>query len=687
MNCENVLNYIDNFFEDVYYSQKTEQAREKIVQMIIKEYEELLKKNDKTKSFEAIVRKYNSLEKMGTEAGFSKDDIDSWVIKEESADENKFSSEFKRIKKYYLGISLMLVLLFSAIVDTLNFKQLFYLVITILLSFVNVILIRKNNKKNLKKEKYTIDCYEEIRNQYDKYSRKSINCIFIFFVFLAGSLTNIIDLYFNSKGAEFIEYLFMVKGTIIIPLFLIFKNLLITDYLFKHCTLKYSKIYAKELKKLVIGSTLYWLISIIFIFFFQKIFVLNPIVLFELIYVLAMLIYNFKVIKKFTYKRRRYNKVLLTTCSILAVVILGYGFMSKDIWLVQPYINSIPNISESDMKITYDETDGIYTINNNKEEFKILQLTDIHLGGGLLSYDKDKKALEAVYELVSYTKPDLVIVTGDLTFPVGYASFSFNNTAPVMQFASFMRNLGIPWAFTYGNHDTESYAATSTWDLNELYKSMSYKTSKNLLYPYVQPSITGRNNQLIEIRNSDNTLNQALFLIDSNAYTDDGFNKYDYIHDDQVKWYKEKIEELNEKENKNISSLVFFHIPLQEYRTAYKLYEEGSDEVEYYFGSNDEKMFDKVCCSDYPSEMFNAAKELKSTKGFFCGHDHYNNISLEYEGIRLTYGMSIDYLAMPGIARDIKQRGGTLITLHQDSSVDIEQIPLEMVRKEKNKIS
>ena len=286
------------------------------------------------------------------------------------------------------------------------------------------------------------------------------------------------------------------------------------------------------------------------------------------------------------------------------------------------------------------------------------------------------KALEAVYELLDRTRPDLVIVTGDLVFPVGYASFSFNNTAPVLQFAAFMRNLGIPWAFTYGNHDTESYAATSTGDLNELYKKLSWKTSKTLLYPYVQPYVTGRSNQLIELRNADGTLREALFLIDSNAYTGDGLNKYDYIHDDQVDWYKAQVLREENEEGHIVPSMVFFHIPLQEYKEAYKLYESGSDEVKYFFGSNDEEMMDKVCCSEFSSKLFDTARELGSTTGFFCGHDHYNNMSLEYKGMRLTYGMSIDYLAMPGIARDTKQRGATLITVHDDGSEDIEQVPL-----------
>ena len=195
-----------------------------------------------------------------------------------------------------------------------------------------------------------------------------------------------------------------------------------------------------------------------------------------------------------------------------------------------------------------------------------------------------------------------------------------------------MRNTGIPWAFTYGNHDTESYAASSRQSLNELYKSLSRKTSRTLMYPYVQPEITGRNNQLIELRSAE--------------------------------------------AGHTVPSLVFFHIPLQQYRTAYELWQQGSDEVTYHFGTVKKTVTGLICCSEYPSALFDAALELGSTTGFFCGHDHYNNFSIDYRGIRLTYGMSIDYLADPGIARDTAQRGGTLITVHEDGSTDIAQVPL-----------
>ncbi|MCM1529831.1 MAG: hypothetical protein NC093_07530 [Alistipes sp.] len=207
------------------------------------------------------------------------------------------------------------------------------------------------------------------------------------------------------------------------------------------------------------------------------------------------------------------------------------------------------------------------------------------------------------------------------------------------------------------------------------YKSLSFKSSENLLYPYISPDITGRCNQMIKLENSDGSVRQALFLIDSNDYTGEGINEYDYIHDDQVDWYAEQVKML-QSDHPDVKSMIFFHIPLQQYRTAYELYVEGSGDVTYFFGANNEKMIDKVCCSDYPSKLFDTAVSLGSTKAMFCGHDHYNNLSVEYQGIRLTYGMSIDYLAMPGIDKDTAQRGGELITIGKNGEFDITQIPL-----------
>lgn len=362
----------------------------------------------------------------------------------------------------------------------------------------------------------------------------------------------------------------------------------------------------------------------------------------------------------------------------IVIFLTGYQIMALDHWYLEPYIHSITRISKNADQIVYNARTGVYTITSEKDEFRILQVTDIHLGGSFLSMSKDKLALQAVYRLIQQTKPDFIIVTGDLVFPMGAISFSVNNRAPVIQFAEFMKRIGIPWAFTYGNHDTEASALMDEEAFDEIMKSLSYQNSGNLLYPYIQPAIYGRSNQLIKIRNRNGSLMQALFLLDSNDYITNsrGNNEYDYIHDDQVAWYERQVKIMSKQEGRTIPSMIFFHIPLQEYREAFDLYEQGSPKVTYYYGTIGEKIIDKICTSKYSSSLFDTAVRLKSTKAMFCGHDHYNNLSIEYQGIRLTYGYSIDYLVMPGIAKDVEQRGATLIRIDRNGEFVIEPYQL-----------
>ena len=378
------------------------------------------------------------------------------------------------------------------------------------------------------------------------------------------------------------------------------------------------------------------------------------------------------------------HKRILAFLIIAAIGVGGFLVMSSGTWYLQPYISTIPVVDLPKHQVSYDADTGIYSIQKEPgKDFKILQLTDIHIGGSAFSYSKDLKALQAVYALVNETKPDLVVVTGDFVFPLGIESFSFNNYTPILQLASFFRNMGVCWAFTYGNHDTEFVASHSEKELDDLFSKFSYDTTKSLLYTDKQPDITGRSNQVILIKNKDGSINQALYMIDSNSYSSAKLNDYDYIHDDQVDWYEQSVKELSKQQGTTISSLVFTHIPLQEYKTAYELHKKGNkEEVTYYFGEVGEAG-ESICCSEHRSQLFDRIVDLKSTKAIFCGHDHYNNIALGYKGVKLVYGMSIDYLAMHKISKETKQRGGTLISLHDDSTFDLKQIPLTSIGKAK----
>ena len=621
-------------------------------------------------------------------AGVSRERAASWRSEEAVIPERELRQKLRRQRwRVYLASALFAAAL-STLVWTVynaiagNSEFFFTLLYSCLLIAGGVLALRRffRGEQGQVGRRYDSDAYRFLRERADRYTKRYLNSIALCFAAATMFLGSELSFYFfgNSKSAELAENIFANLIFVQAPLYLLLKNRLLTTLFQGRIRLPDGQKLKRHAMGVTLASALYWLLVLAAALVFREKlrYPANVFLLAGILFGLLMLAYNLTLRKKVTSRNLVFNRRRFALILAVLVLVGGFTFMSRETFYTQPYINSLPVVEHPADSIAYDEGSGVYTVHAANEDFRILHLTDIHLGGSLFSYRQDHKALAACYALIEHTHPDLVIVTGDLSFPLGIMSMSFNNSAPVYQFASFMRNLGIPWAFTYGNHDTESLASLDKSELNQVFMSLSFKTSGTLLYPYVQPEIMGRSNQLIEVRNTDGSLMTALFLIDSNAYTGEGINVYDYIHDDQVDWYAGEVERLNGEEGRTVSSLAFFHIPLQQYRTAYELYEAGSDEVTYFFGENGEKMINKVCCSDYPSGLFDRMLALGSTKGVFCGHDHYNNMSLEYQGIRLTYGMSIDYLVMPGIENDTAQRGGELITVHPDGSWDLEQLPL-----------
>lgn len=683
---------VELLFDDIPYSEEVSQAQDKIRASLNTEFEKLSSDMPRDSAFEELLKQYGRLSDMAVLAGYTAETAEKWRECGEAKQLKPLKKELSKLRHRIYGISILTVGAFAELLWLIYYlavspSKAIFIVLFIALLMCGAFAVYRSFKrleKEYKADKFDTEAYMYLRALSDRYTKRLFNSIAIFFaVITAFILTDIIFyVWGNSKSSELIEYFFFNMFLIELPIYLCLKNMLCLRMVHMKISPPDKERFKKHLIGVTIFSAAYWLvISAITVIISNVVRYPANFYLVAGVFTFAMLLlaYNLSLRKKITYKNIVINKPRIAAWTAVIVLLSGYSYLQKETWYTQPYINSVAVVEHNESKIDYDEETGVYKITSAADDFKILHLTDIHLGGSLYSYLKDMKALQACYAEIEYTRPDLVIVTGDLTFPMGIMSLSLNNSAPVEQFAAFMRNTGIPWAFTYGNHDTESLATTSKQDLNELYMSLSYKTSGNLLYPYTQPDITGRNNQLIEVHNNDGSLRQALFLIDSNAYTGEGVNTYDYIHDDQVEWYAEEVERLNTQEGHTVGSMVFFHIPLQQYRTAYELYEQGSDEVTYFFGENGEKMIDKVCCSDYPSSLFDRMLELGSTDAVFCGHDHYNNMSLEYKGIRLTYGMSIDYLAMPGIEDDTAQRGAELITIHSDGSWELERIPLNSI--------
>lgn len=345
--------------------------------------------------------------------------------------------------------------------------------------------------------------------------------------------------------------------------------------------------------------------------------------------------------------------------SVLIIVSVIYTLRDGNIYQFN-YITSVEPVEHRELSIKKDSKTGFYCIENEEgTPFRILQLTDIHIGGGYYTGKEDRLALEAVYKLIKRIKPDLIVITGDLLYATP-SSFTVNNVCALITLEILLENIGIPWTCTFGNHDVDFF---STHDSRELKVSLSVQ--EHCLF------VAEDRDQIIQIRNRDGSLNTALILMDSNSYTNNlPFRQYDNIHPDQVEWYEGQILAMEKEEGGPINSLLFFHIPLQEYKTAWELYKEGSDKVIYHFGLAREA----IHCSPYPSAMFDKVVKLGSTKGIFCGHDHFNDFSITYKGIRLTYGKCVNYQANSGDSED--KRGGTLIEIHENGTFNVTTIGL-----------
>lgn len=388
---------------------------------------------------------------------------------------------------------------------------------------------------------------------------------------------------------------------------------------------------------------------------------------------------------------KRFKKFII----IFISVILVYVIVSTSLTLIGLSANrkkakSFKAIEYSNRPIYKNYENGCWNIVSDKD-FKVVQLTDVHIGGGYLSIKKDSMALNAVAAMLTAEKPDLVIVTGDISYPVPFQAGTFNNKSAATLFADLMESLGVYWTACYGNHDTELYSYYNREQITEVYSSEKYP---HCLLQAGPEDVDGSGNQIINIVNSDGIITRTLVLFDSHSYVDgDYFGiawKYDNIHDNQIEWYKNKITELSKqneavinsledpekieqyKDLKVVKSSAFMHIPLTEYREAWNEFVDNgyndTENVKYNYGTVGESgKF--VYCGINDDHLFETMQELGSTDSVFCGHDHLNNFSLNYKGINLNYGMSIDYLAYSGISKLGAQRGCTVLDISKDGTL------------------
>lgn len=390
---------------------------------------------------------------------------------------------------------------------------------------------------------------------------------------------------------------------------------------------------------------------------------------------------------------KRFRKLKLAVMIIISIILV-YAIVSTTLTLIG--LNANRKKAKSFSEVQYTDRPEFKNYDNGcwniicDRDIKVVQLTDVHIGGGYMSINKDSKAINAVAAMLTEEKPDFVIVTGDIGYPVPFQAGTFNNKSSATLFADLMESLGVYWTACYGNHDTELYSYYNREQITDVYSSDAYP---HCLIQAGPEEIDGYGNQIFNVINSDGIITRSFVLFDSHSYIDgDYFGiawKYDNIHDNQIEWYKNTIIELSNKNKEAISKLdskkaeqykdletvkssAFMHIPLTEYRDAWNEYVDNeykdTENVKYNYGTVGESgKF--VYCGINDDNLFETMQELKSTDSVFCGHDHLNNFSLNYKGINLNYGMSVDYLAYSGISKLGAQRGCTVLAISKDGTL------------------
>ena len=270
--------------------------------------------------------------------------------------------------------------------------------------------------------------------------------------------------------------------------------------------------------------------------------------------------------------------------------------------------------------------EGLKLYYNEDGSFKVMILADLHMNTSGNATDV-QEVKDRVKLLVDRENPDFIIFTGDNTIN---SSSEAKLRANIDAMVSYIEEKQIPWCHVYGNHDHEG--ALSKEEQQKIYESYEYCVSKD-----VEP-LSGVGNYVLGVYNLDGTLGSAIYLLDSGTYATNG--GYDYIKDDQIAWYKETSELLQEYNNgKKVPSMMAFHIPLTENNDAYNNRNNQSIVTEMQGGRNE-----NICCSNTDTNLFEVAFGRGDVKAIVTGHDHINDYMFNYKGIKLCSSPNISDL-------------------------------------------
>lgn len=259
-------------------------------------------------------------------------------------------------------------------------------------------------------------------------------------------------------------------------------------------------------------------------------------------------------------------------------------------------------------------------------DFVVLNLTDCQLTDTEALGKSGIMLKNTVKKLVEETEPDLITLTGDNAW--GYFAY--------VQLINLIESFDVPWAVVMGNHDNS--------DENTKWFSSALVNAENCVFSF-GPEGMGYGNYVVNVTENGKVVESLIFVdTHSNASfeLENGsiVNGYDHLWANQIEWYKWAVNGVQKYgKNGTVKSIVFAHIPVVEYKTAY---DEAWDAQAGAWRDGYEafgEMNEAQCPAPVNNGFFETMRKLGSTTDFICGHDHVNNYSILYKGIRLTYAL------------------------------------------------
>ena len=328
-----------------------------------------------------------------------------------------------------------------------------------------------------------------------------------------------------------------------------------------------------------------------------------------------------------------------------------------------------------------DLVDSIVEIESGRD-IRILQLTDTQIIDASQSRSEDRldanskikwatNTIEAncfnyIRDTIEMTNPDLILITGDVV----YGEFDDTGTT-FRKVVKYMDSFKIPWAIVFGNHDNESKMGVD-WQC-ELLENAEYSLFK-------RGNVTGNSNYTIGIV-QDGELKRVIYMMDTNgcANSDDPSVKNALsFAKDQLEWFDESANKIEEFVGDKVNSFVCFHVPVEEFGIAAvnagyqkEVYEENT----YTIGSKrtpaqngDFGVKGELYKAMHPVPGLFELFKKHAVDGVFVGHSHLNSTSVLYEGIRWTFGLKTGTYDR----YSANQLGGTYIEVHSDNSFTVE---------------